>query len=210
MKQYTAKKLMGSMDIDGNLDKKQWQNAEEASLYDTVTGSFPRQRTSVKLMWNENFLYAAFKCDDTFINASMREFNDPLYNEEVVEIFIDDDHDMKSYIEIEVNPLNAILHYFILNDLKRDLKTYARLENDIISAVRHVAEQNLICFEIAIPMSEFPTAPNIPPKTGDRWLINMYRIDRPSSGNDEYSAWSPTGKLNFHVPERFGEIIFED
>lgn len=44
----------------------------------------------------------------------MKNYNDLLYLEEVVEVFIDDNEDLKTYMEIEVNPLNALLHYVIL------------------------------------------------------------------------------------------------
>lgn len=63
--------------------------------------------------------------------------------------------------------------------------------------------------EIAIPFSEFITAENIPKKRGERWRVNLYRIDRPKDGRDEYTAWSPTGEMNFHLPEKFGELIFD-
>jgi len=208
MKRYIIRKLHGNMAIDGNVEKEQWKDVEEAKLCDAVTGGPPRQATSFKLMWDNDFLYVAFKCSDTHVNAAMKDFDDLLYNEEVVELFIDDNCDLKGYIEIVVNPLNAVLHYFILNDLKGRFQSYARLQNNIISSVKHDKENGVVYYEIAVPMREFVTAPNIPPKEGDRWLINVYRIDRPSSEDVEYSAWSGTGVPNFHVPESFGEVIF--
>jgi hypothetical protein len=61
--------------------------------------------------------------------------------------------------------------------------------------------------EIAIPWEDFVTAPHLPPLSGDRWRINLYRIDR-YQGQEELSAWSPTGQPTFHVPGQFGELIF--
>jgi hypothetical protein len=61
--------------------------------------------------------------------------------------------------------------------------------------------------EMAIPLVDLATAPHIPPLEGDRWRVNLYRIDRAADG-DEYSAWSPTWEINYHVPSRFGEIVF--
>ena len=63
--------------------------------------------------------------------------------------------------------------------------------------------------ELEIPFSEFITAENMPPKKGDKWLINLYRIDRPKNQKEEYMSWSPTGEDNFHLPEKFGELIFD-
>jgi hypothetical protein len=63
--------------------------------------------------------------------------------------------------------------------------------------------------ELAIPLTEFITSKNVPPQKGDRWLFNLYRIDRGKNGQDEYSAWMPTGEINFHMPQKFGELVFE-
>jgi len=61
--------------------------------------------------------------------------------------------------------------------------------------------------EWAIPFDQLITAPNIPPRNGDSWHGNFYRIEQNSEG-DEYTAWSPTGEINYHRPECFGTIVF--
>ncbi|HBF38281.1 MAG TPA: hypothetical protein DDW50_13280, partial [Firmicutes bacterium] len=164
----------------------------------------PRQSTTARMLWNENYLYVAFLCQDDFINATMLNFNDRLYEEEVVEIFLDPDRDLQTYLEFEVNPHNAVLHYEIHNNLAGHLLQFARVANRIRSMVRCELEKKQWSVEIAIPADEFLTAP----QSGALWLFNLYRIDRPQDGNDEYSAWSQTGILNFHIPACFGELVF--
>lgn len=209
MKTYVCKKINGKIKIDGNLDKPEWSQAQEVKLVDTVTGETPMQETGARLLWNDEFLYVAFECKDTYINATLTEYNSPIYNEEVVEIFLDDDRDLKTYIEIEVSPLNTLLHYAVHNNLQGATLTFARVGKTIESAVRRNDEAGIWSVEMAIPFSEFVTAPNNPPKPGDRWLANLYRIDRSEDGKDEYTAWSPTGKVQYHIPEAFGELVFE-
>lgn len=209
MRSYACRKYKGSMIIDGDTGKQEWAAVEEMHLLDNVTGARPVQQTSVKMLWDDEFLFIAYKCVDDSINATLRGFNDKLYEEDVVEVFLDDDCDGKTYIEIEVNPLNAVLHYSIINSLKGSFIGYARLDNKIKSAVKRV-DGKYTCYEMAIPFTEFLSAPNIPPKAGDRWLMNIYRIDRGGDGRDEYTAWSPTGKINYHLPESFGELVFSD
>lgn len=206
MKQYLCKKVNDNIQIDGQLDKPEWKEAEAVNLYETVTGGLPKQATYAKLLWNDQFLYISFQCEDDYINATMNGYNDKLYNEEVVEVFIDDDRNLKTYIEIEVNPLNALLHYSIQNDLKGRFLGFARVEKVIQTAV--MVKEGSWSVELAIPLTEFLSASNVPPKAQDKWRINLYRIDRPKNGEDEYSAWSPTGKVNFHLPETFGELVF--
>ena len=63
--------------------------------------------------------------------------------------------------------------------------------------------------EIAIPFKDLLTAPNIPPKAGDVWRMNLYRIDRGrTEAEDEYTAWSPTQKIDYHRPQHFGSLRF--
>jgi len=209
MNVYVCRKIEENLMIDGNLDKPEWGKAVAVQLVDTVTGAKPKQTTTVKLIWSNDFLYAGFCCKDDYICATMTEYNDKLYEEDVVELFIDDDLDHKTYIEIEINPLNAVLHYGIQNDSQKRFLQFARVEKKVLSAVAHHDKLGIYTVELAIPFSEFITAKHNPPIKGERWLFNLYRIDRGKNGADEYSAWSPTGKLNFHIPEKFGELVFE-
>lgn len=210
MLKYSCKKINNDIVIDGNLHKPEWEAVEKIELVENVSGGRPRQGTCVGLMWNDRFLYAAFRCRDNYLNATYRGFNDKLYEEEVVEVFIDDNRDYKTYIEIEVNPLNAVLHYAIHNDLKGKILAFARTDQKIETAVFYDQEQEIWNTEMAIPFGELVTGSHIPPKPGDSWFVNLFRIDRPKDGNDEYSAWSPTGKINFHLPEYFGELVFKE
>lgn len=208
MNTYFCKKTAGPITVDGRFDKPEWEGIEPVSLVDTVTGRPPKQKTLCKLQWDDEFLYAAFYCEDNYVNASLTGYNEKIYDEEVVEIFLDDDCDLKTYIEIEVNPLNALLHYSMLNDLKGSKFAFAKVEKSVITAVCNNRPENVWTAEMAIPLREFVTAPNLPPKPGDKWLMNLYRIDRPADHNDEYTAWQATGKINYHMPEKFGELVF--
>ena len=60
--------------------------------------------------------------------------------------------------------------------------------------------------EIALPIADVVTAANLPPKVGDHWKLNLYRVEqRPTPAE---LAWSPTFQEDFHIPSRFGEIVF--
>lgn len=206
--EYGCVKIDKNLVVDGDLQKPEWKAAEAVALVDTVTGAGVKRKTAVKLLWSGEFLYAGFDCEDDYTCATMTGYNDRLYEEDVVEIFIDDDRDLKTYAEVEVNPLNAVLHYYIHNDLNGRIVQYARVEKTVRSAVIRDGANRGFTVELAIPFSEFVTARNSPPAKGDRWLFNLYRIDRPETGDVEYSAWSPTGLARFHMPESFGELVF--
>lgn len=208
MEIYKCKKTVKPIAIDGKLNKPEWEQAQAVSLVETVTGREPKQGTWAKLLWDETYLYAAFHCEDDFINAKYTNYNDKIYDEEVVEIFLDDDSDQKTYIEIELSPLNTLLHYFVYNDLEGEIITFAKIDKTIETAVYDNREENYWTAEMAIPLLEFVTAASNPPKPGDKWRMNLYRIDRPKDGSDEHSAWQPTGKVQFHMPDKFGTLEF--
>lgn len=207
--EYICKRIEEYIPLDGNYCKDIWNLAKPLQLVKTDTGNEARQKTEVKVLWNSEYLYIAFKCEDDYIKASLTGYNDTIYNEDVVEVFIDDNKDLKTYIEVEVSPLNTVLHYFINNDLKSNVIAYAKVEHSVKSAVMYDTERKLWYTEIAIQLSEFVTAPNNPPVSGDSWGINFYRIDRGKDGYEEYSAWSYTKEINFHKPQYFGRLKFE-
>ena len=61
--------------------------------------------------------------------------------------------------------------------------------------------------EIYIPFALLKPIGHEPPKSGDRWRANFYRVDY-DSGEAEVWSWQETEK-NFHEPERFGTLVFE-
>lgn len=208
MKTYLCKKIEGNIIIDGDVKKPVWNVIDEVYLVDTTSGMEPKQKTFAKMAWNNEFLYVAFQCEDKTIYATKTNYNDEIYWEDVVEVFLDDNCDLKTYIEVEVNPINTLLHYGAQNDLNGNVCLFARVGQKVQTAVIRDDSHDIWSAEMAIPMNEFVTAPNIPPKPGDKWLMNLYRIERPENGEEEFSAWSPTVVRRFHTPQKFGELIF--
>lgn len=205
--------------IDGVLDERDWRAAEVVQLRETVTGTEPKQVTSLRLLWDASYLYVGFECSDTDIYSPYTERDDPLWESEVVEVFIDDNCNGITYLEFEINPRNALVDLYVVNrNLERDdirfmidwnsrgIRHATTVDGD---ATRRGTKDRSWTVEWAIPWEDCATAPHLPPQNGDAFRANFYRIDRgPTTDEDEYSAWSPTGAINFHRPDRFGTIVF--
>ena len=212
--QYRCYRARQPIVVDGHLDDASWEGAPPVDLVLADTGEEPRQPTTARLLWDDDYLYVAFHCVDVDIWGTTPERDQAIYDQEVVEVFIDADCDDHGYVEIEVSPLNAVLDLFMLirDDRKRGLwdwrseglRTAVVVDGD---PTRRGTADRSWTVEMAIPMSDFMTAPNLPPRPGDVWHFNFYRIDRASWG-DEFSAWSPVGRINYHTPERFGRLLF--
>ena len=214
---YNCVWISEKLNIDGVLDEPVWNKAQEVELLLTDTEEKPDNPTKVKLLWDNDYLYISYFCVDPEIWATIDERDGHLYTEEVVEAFIDADSDLRTYLELEVNPLNALFDAFVLNAKDRNqgisvmrdwnskgIKYAVKIDGELNS--RKGTDKSWMC-EIAIPLKDFYTAPNCPPKPGDVWRLNLYRIDRREE-KKEFSAWSTTGKIDFHIPQRFGYLNF--
>lgn len=221
---YDCKRINEPITIDGDLSELAWQNAKSIDLRKTADGTPPDQKTIAKMIWDDQFLYVGFVCEDRDIWTTIDQHDGDLYNEEVVEIFIDPNGDEQTYIELEVNPINALFDAFVINDKKRkrgikvlrdwdSRKMSHAVSIDGVLKNSHPKNRDLEnddkswIVEIAIPFSDFFMAKNVPPKIGDQWRINLYRIERGPT-EDHYFAWSPTWKIDYHLPKHFGKIQF--
>jgi hypothetical protein len=163
----------------------------------------PEQGTEVRTGYDGCSFRALFVCQDLEPWATHTERGAPLYTEEVVEVFLDVDGDGMAYYELELNPNNAVLDVFvrrIRNGFRKDFRW--RCEG-LKTAVRLI--RGGWVGEFAIP---FASVCERPPQSGSVWRVNFTRIDRPRGRPRELSAWSPTGLDQFHVPERFGTVLF--
>jgi hypothetical protein len=163
------------------------------------------------MLWDDSNLYFAFECDDTDLVATMTKRDEHLWQEEVVEIFIDPDGDGNNYLELEVNPLGAFLDLFVLTPVVpipyESYNIPAKWAVKVDGTVQNSADRDRGWnVELSLPLGEAVTAPNHPPKDGDKWRLNLYRIER--KPKEQYIAWSPTLKPSFHTPSRFGEVMF--
>jgi len=209
---YTVKRTLGPILVDGVFDEPSWRAAAGTGpfLLNDGTG-LPVTRTEAKMLWDDQNLYLAFECEDTDIFATMRVRDEHLWEEEVVEVFIDPDGDQANYIELEVNPLNTFLDLFVLKPVVpipyESYNIAAKWAVKVNGTVNEAEDKDKGWeVELSVPLKEAVTAPHLPPEEGDQWRLNLYRIER--KPKEEYSAWSPTLASSYHTPARFGEITF--
>jgi hypothetical protein len=212
---YTIKKISADFEPDGDFSKPVWEKAAQIDLVDNRTGGEPKYKTGAKMLYSDNYLYAAFYCQDPKPFATLKNHDDDIWQEDVVEIFINPSSDKKLYFELQVNPLNAGYDAIVLNGSEHGFEKYmvpvkAWNLQEYKHGVKIGREEGLDQWwsaEMVIPFRELVTAPNVPPKEGDVWLANLYRFD--VYDNDEIGfSWSPTMRETFHVPGVFGQLLF--
>ncbi len=211
---YKAPKRKGEIAIDGKLDDEGWQGVPSTGPFlRTDNGQAARYRTEARLTWDEQFLYAAFDVQDEDVWAKLDKRDEPIYGEEVVELFIDADGDGATYNELELSPKNVIFDaYFPARRQGMDLSWDSGMQ----TAVRVLGTLNDSSdkdrgwtAELKIPVANLAKVPRWPPQPGDKWRINLYRLEWHSDRKvNEGSAFSPPLVPDFHHLPRFGWLEF--
>jgi hypothetical protein len=190
--------------LAGNDDD--WRKAGRLSF-----GASP-YRTAFRALWSSAGLHLRFDVDDPDSWHTMTKQDQRLWEEEVVEIFLDLDHSGTHYAEIELSPGNVLCDVrMVRGDPDKEMDLAFDLEGLESRVVRRPSSGwTGLLF---VPWTAFrPLASaaevSLPPKPGERWRFNVYRIERPGGKKSPekgaiFSAWSPTGEDSFHVPASF-------
>jgi hypothetical protein len=197
--------------VDGRIDDEPWKAAATLEMVRNRDGAQAPRKTEARLLYDDEFLYFAFQVEDENVWSTYEQRDAHLWKEEVVEVFLQADPGHPSYIELEVNPKGAFLDIFLL-DIRKPLPYESWNSHGVQWAAAvdgtvdgQPGDRGWTC-EIALPLRDAVTAKRLPPKPGDRWRMNLYRIDRKPA--ELFLAWSPTLADDFHAPASFGEIVF--
>ena len=208
---YEVSRTATPIRVDGKLDDAVWAKAPRFPEFLNLDGSPSPYKTEARALYDDTYLYFSFRCRDDNIWATFKTRDQHLWEEEVVEVFLQADPNQSTYIELEVNPLGTMLDIFLL-DVRKPLHYESWNSQKLKWGVQVFGtvdgkngDKEWSC-EIALPIEDIVTAKNSTPQVGDRWRLNLYRVEqRPRPA---LLAWSPTFKEDFHLPGKFGEIVF--
>lgn len=181
-----------------------WEAVEGVELTHTVHGGAPRLRTVVRICRTDECLHFRFECEDDHTVATYTDRDDPIYREDVVEIFVDEEGKGTHYKEYEFSPRNVIFDALVVKEPGQSPQVNTTWDHEGLRSTVSVTEDGIVVYEIGMPVAAFGK----PPVSGTEWRINLYRIDDDRQGERHYWAWSPTGLVNFHRPDKFGTLRF--
>jgi|GEM_PF-4583036 len=214
---HACRPISDSMKIDGVLDEPGWKGLDTLRLFrnNDPAGGKPSVETKVLVAWSQTRLYIAFIALTKNVRGTETQHDGPLYDQDVVEMFIDPDGDSKDYVELEWNCLNTSLDYSFTGP--RTGSNTAWSATGMLNAVKVMGTANKpsdvdtgMVVEISIPwtaLKPFSKSP-LPPRNGDSLPLDFYRIDYATSASGELIAWAPTGVADFHRPDKFGALVF--
>ena len=207
--------------LDGQLDEASWRQARPAGPLPLYDGNDAPHETFVRLLWDAQFLYIAFECDDPDIYATFTERDEALYSQDVVEVFISrpdpNAAEQGHFIEYEFSPAGVLFDSYLTAPFKGRLEWTAdglAAAGDVRGTPNKPADRDGgYTVEIAIPFASIYRDPSNGPAAGNTQRANLYRIDYSTPAPDKigqagtdavFYTWSPTGKINFHMPQKFG------
>lgn len=205
-------RVPASWDLAADPASWEWGCVPAFPRFVLADGSGPAvQQTRVRVCWDDEALYVRFDCEDRDAWGTYRRRDDPIYEEEAVEVFLAPGaEDPTRYFEFEVSPLGTVFDARIHNPTSQRIDLTGDPSWDCPGlrwAAGRLQERQDWWAALAIPWA------GLLPSGGQPaiWRANFYRIERPRAGADtepEFSAWSPTltRPADFHKPARFGVI----
>lgn len=196
-------------DKDADLLTRSWEGVPPLSPFILADGSGPaEQQTEARVCYDSEALYVRFDCKDRDIWGTFANRNDPIFDEEVVEVFLGPgEADLVRYFEFEVSPNGVLFDARIYNPTSQR----SELEWDESwdcpgirwQATRDDAAEHWSAV-LVIPWRGVAASEDLP----TLWRANFYRIERPRDAEPEFSCWSPTmtEPADFHKPAYFGVL----
>lgn len=201
-----AVRLARPSDAEGFPAASAWAKARAIRFATDWAGknADPQRETEVRVLWSPEHLYlkfaAKYRLLTVFADSELTGRRDQLWDRDVAEAFLQPSGSpARCYKEFEVSPNGSWIDLDIAPGEKRDLQSGLRRRASVDE------KEKLWHAELIIPMKSI--APDFNPSR--EWRANFYRVEGPAEPRF-YSAWRPTmtPQPNFHVPEKFGRLIF--
>ncbi|MBA3457255.1 MAG: hypothetical protein H0T42_29505 [Deltaproteobacteria bacterium] len=205
----------GPIAIDGVPSDQGWAGIGSSPEWVTAEGSpEPVGKASGKLTWDDQHLYVYVTVTDSDVFSEFQNQDDPLWKQDCVELFIDADGNRRGYVELQVSPNNVTFDSWFPGG--RAAKGDEEWDSGMITAVKLNPGQGWDV-EIAIPWAavkgrEDAMSVRLPPQVGDRWRLNVVRVDKKKqgTGNPTASSWNRISYQDWHGLEKLLTVVFAD
>jgi len=210
----------------GDFDLKEWPDPAwdktlPYELKDVTSGANVTKKAKAKILWSENFLYFLFDVEDDHIWGTFEKDDDPIYEQEAVEIFIGYGEAIpKEYLELQFSPKGVKFDGRVSNPtgsrhdagFNVDVAWDSLLEYKqkiSITGDSGAYKSGRWITQVKLPISELNVSQL---KAGDRLRGNLFRIDGyPEQNSFQALVANMEPTPNFHTPKNFAffELIDE-
>lgn len=234
-KGYICYRAGQTMTIDGKATEEAWQKAPWTDAFVDIEGDKrprPRYTTRTKMLWDDNWLYIYAEMEEPHVWATITERDKIIWYDNDFEVFIDPDGDARNYFEIENNAHDTVFDLFLTGPYRSPVRPFIlfdwncnglQLKSHINGTLNDASDIDKgWSVEMAIPQKALE-------REGNKWLVkgnylrlNFSRVEwQHTVSNGKYErkkdangkllpennwVWSPTGKIDMHMPERWGFV----
>ncbi|MCQ2149059.1 MAG: family 10 glycosylhydrolase [Bacteroidales bacterium] len=218
---YDARRSTDKMKIDGKLTEKTWKEAVPSTEFVDIRGKdwpAPTMSTTMKMAWDDDCLYVGATLIEHNVTGSLKEHDSIIYKDNDFEVFLDPYCDGKLYYEIENNALGTVMDLmmekpyseggtFIMNWDCKGLELAVSVDGTLN---RKGDSDRAWYVEMAIPFDALKRDFR-DPRLNKVWRVNFSRVEwlKPE-GPEENWVWSPTDKVDIHLPSKWGYLRFCD
>lgn len=219
----------GALTIDGRIEEAAWARRPALLLAESLDGEpdpgatavdlqalgeaalEPGRGTTLRLAWDEEFLYLAASLPDADLWTEYTAQDEPLYKQEAFEFFVAASGEGSRYLEYQVSArgvtFDARFPRYRAGDEAWDsswrtaVRVWGTLDGD-------VDRDRGWSVEAAIPWAELceHTELRCPPAPGMRLRVNAFRLERPDRKRSHALALSPTRAPDFHAWANAAEL----
>ncbi len=183
-----------------------WDTVAPGELKEVVSGKRPFLNTEFKVVRDDaaQAFYIKITAEDDGIHSTYRLHDEPLYTQDVFELFISDAGKAEEYREIEVSPYDVTFCGNILFVSAQEQRLDMNWDTPgFLTTTRYDKKAHQTTSLWVLPYAMFAEKPRV----GEAWPFNVFRIDHSVRG-EELQAWQATGERRFHRPEFFGLLEF--
>lgn len=177
--------------------------------------------TAFRALWDDTGLYLRWDATDPDPWWTMTKRDEWLWQQEVVEIFLDIDGSGTNYAEVEISPGNVICDVRMVTPWPNKQMDYSwnleGLESRVHFETDAQGRKTGWKATAFLPWTGFKSLPSaakiaLPPKQGQSFRFNVFRVERPNRKEPEKDAvevaWSKPPVESFHVPAAFRSFVF--
>lgn len=232
---YICHRTHEAVTIDGKASEKAWENALWTKAFVDIEGDkrpAPRYSTRAKMLWDDDYLYIYAEMEEPHVWASIKGRDQIIWYNNDFEVFIDPDGDARNYFEIENNAFDTVFDLFLTGPYRSPERPFIlfnwnceglKLKSHVNGTLNDVSDTDKgWSVEMAIPQKALE-------REGNKWLVpgkylrlnfsrvqwqhtvvgGKYERKRDAKGKllpENNWVWSPTGRIDMHMPERWGYV----
>ena len=203
--------------LDGQIKEPVWAKADIIENFFILGTDRKAPATTVaRLLWNHNYLYIAFECQDDDIAPYATGADGPLWNGDVVELFIKPQEQKPEYFEFEFNPAGTIFDAFYTtgrgepHEIALLWDSGAKVGYTVNGSANRRDDNDIgYTIEVAIPLSIFNGMITTAPVKGTSWKFAVCRYDYSKNLPAPLLVMScPNSTHGFHGYELYQTILF--